>query len=46
MDFGEGVVVEVELEAVKKEIGWFEASTLVRDFPIGKVGVDMSENED
>lgn len=36
---------EVEVEEVKQEFGWFEASTLVRDFPIGKFGLGMAENE-
>ena len=45
MGHGEGVVVEVELEEVKKNFGLFEASTLVRGCPIGNTEVDMDGKE-
>lgn len=45
MGYDELVVVEVGVEEVKQEVGLFEASTLVRVFPIGNIGVDMGEKD-
>lgn len=38
-------MVEVEEEVVNWEIGWFEASTLVRGGPIGNFWVNTDEKE-
>lgn len=45
MGYGEGAMVEVELEALKQEVDFFESSTIVRDCPIGKIEVDMVVKE-
>ena len=38
-------MVDFQVEAVKKEFGLFEASALVRGFPIENIEVDMVEKE-
>lgn len=45
MGYGEGAMVEVEVEVVEQEFVLFEASTLVRGFSIGNIVVDMVGKE-
>ena len=43
--YGERFVVEVEVEALKQEVGLFEASTLVRSCPTMEVEEDTAVKE-
>lgn len=43
MEHGEGVVIEIEVEATKQEVGVFEAFILLRCCPVGKIEVDMDK---
>lgn len=45
MGYGKGSLVEVEVEAVKQEVGLFEVSTFMRSCPIGKIEMDMAGKE-
>lgn len=45
MVYGEGAMVEVEVEVVEQEFGLFEASTLVRGFSIRNIVVDIVGKE-
>lgn len=45
MGYDELYVVEVGVEVLNQEVGLFEVSTLVIGGPIGKIGVDIDEND-
>lgn len=38
-------MVEFGVDAVKQEVGLFESSTLVRGWPIRKIGVNMAKKD-
>jgi len=43
--YDELVSVKIGVDEVKQEVGLFEASTLASSRHIGKIGVDMVEND-